>query len=199
MPSSARAELQAAVTGSLLLARGDRRGLGLFDASVDGFRRSFRAAAILYPLFLAMLPLRVTAAQWAAAGPTRIIVAETITYVIAWTAFPLLMLRVSGWFGRQHRFLPYIVVFNWSQLPQNALIAIFAVDRAAGILPTALGQLGELLATIAVLVYEWYIAKAALDVTGAQATLVVALYLVLGLALARAAQTLYQPGLLFGG
>ena len=41
-------------------------------------------------------------------------------------------------------------------------------------------QFAEAIATIAVLVYEWYIARVALAVTGAQAALVVIIDVVLG-------------------
>jgi len=50
MTVSPWAEVQLAVGGALRLACGDRRGLGFFDASLDGFWRSFRAAEICYPM-----------------------------------------------------------------------------------------------------------------------------------------------------
>ena len=88
-------EVQLAVGGALRLARGDRRGLGFFDTSIDGFWRSFRAAAICYPLYLLLLSFRVAAAQWEASGIATILVIETISYVISWVAFPLLMLPLA--------------------------------------------------------------------------------------------------------
>ena len=60
---SAWTEVQLAIGGALKLARGDARGLGFFDLSIDGFWRSFRAAAICYPLYLFLLIARVSAAQ----------------------------------------------------------------------------------------------------------------------------------------
>ena len=57
-------EVQLAVGGALRLACGDRRGLGFFDVTIDGFWRSFRAAAICYPLYLFLLISRVGAAKW---------------------------------------------------------------------------------------------------------------------------------------
>jgi hypothetical protein len=198
MASATWTELQTAISGALRLACGDRRALGLFDTSLAGFWRSFRAAIIVYPLYLVLVTLRVTSAQWEVAGVPRIIVVETITYVIAWTAFPLLMLQLTSWLDRQHRFLAFMVAYNWSQIPATALTAIVAVDRATGIFPPAAAQFAALAATIAVLVYEWYIARVALAVTRVQATLVVVLDLVLGVALGRAAQMLYQPGFFFG-
>ena len=55
MGNAAWAEGWLALTGALRLARGDRGGLSCFDRSLDGFWRSFRAAAITYPLYLVLL------------------------------------------------------------------------------------------------------------------------------------------------
>jgi hypothetical protein len=194
MSASVWTEIQFALGGALRLAIGDRRGLGFFDISLDGFWRSFRAAAICYPLFLVLVAVRVEPAQWAASGAPRIIFVETISYAIAWTAFPLLMLRLAGWFNRDNRFLAFIVAYNWAQIPQTALIAIVAVDRAIGILPGSAGGFVELTAMLAVLVYEWFIARVALAVTGVQAIVVVVFDVMLGIVLARIAHMLYLPG-----
>jgi hypothetical protein len=199
MTSSAWTEMQTAIGGALRLACGDRAGLGAFDASIDGFWRSFRAALVVYPLFLVLVALRVTSAQWETAGVGRVLTVETIGFAIAWTAFPLLILQLTRMLGCADRFLRFMVAYNWSQIPQTALITIVALDRAAGVFPAAAAQFAELTATLAVLLYEWYIARVALAVTGAQATLIVVLDLVLGTALGRIAQILYHPGLLFGG
>ena len=184
-------EMQLAMGGALRLACGDRRGLALFDASIDGFWRSFRAAVICYPLYLVLLSFRVTAAQWETSGVPTILVVETIAFVISWVAFPLLILPVTRWLGREDRFLSFMVASNWSQIPQTALIAIVGIDIATGLLPGSAAHTAELAATIAVLVYEWYIARVALAVTGMQAMLVIILDLVLGTVLGRIAQSLY--------
>src|SRR5713101_8096721 len=105
MTSAAWTEVQLAVVGALRLAIGDRRGLGFFDASIDGFWRSFRAAAICYPLYLVLLSFRIGGPQWAASGVAPIVVVETIAYVISWVALPLLNLPVARRFGRADRFL----------------------------------------------------------------------------------------------
>ena len=197
MTGQAWAEVQVAIGGALRLARGDRHGLGVFDVSIDGFWRSFRAALICYPMFLLLVALRVEPAQWAAAGAVRIAAVETITYAIAWTAFPLLVLQLTGWFDRAHRFLVFMVVYNWAQIPQTALITVVAFNRATGMLPATAGAVVELAAMVAVLVYEWYIVRVALAVTGAQAVLVVAFDVMLGVVLGRIAHMLYLPGSLW--
>ena len=191
MTVSAWIEVQLAVGGALRLARGDPRGLGFFDTSIDGFWRSFRAAVICYPFFLILLGFRVSTARWQAAGLMPVVIVETIGYVISWVAFPLLMLPLSRWLGREERFLPFIVAYNWSQVPQTALFVILAAGAGSGLLPHAVAQLADFAAAVAVLLYEWYIARVALAVSSSQAVPVVLLDLVLGSVLSRITEALY--------
>jgi hypothetical protein len=192
MTVSAWIETQLAIGGALKLARGDARGLGFFDISLDGFWRSFRAALICYPMYLILLALRVTEAQWAASGIGRIVAVETIAFVISWTAFPLLMLPLSRALGRENRFLAFMVAYNWCQIPQTVLFLIVGLDVATGILPGAAAEVAGLAAAAAVMVYEWYIARVALAIPGVQAVLVVLMDLVLGTVLSQVAASLYS-------
>jgi hypothetical protein len=184
-------EVQLAVGGALRLARGDPRGLGLFDTSIEGFWRSFRAAGICYPLYLLLLSFRVSAAQWEASGVATIVIVETIAYVISWVSFPLLILPLARWLDRENRFLAFIVAYNWSQVPQTVLLAIVSLGGAAGLLPLPAAQLVGLVAVIAVFVYEWYIARVGLAATRVQAMLVVVIDFILGDILGRIAGSLY--------
>jgi hypothetical protein len=191
MNSAAWTEVQLAVGGALRLAVGDRRGLGVFDVSIDGFWRSFRAGAICYPLYLLLLSLRISALHWEASGVASILAVETIAYVISWVAFPLVILPLARQLGRADRFLAFMVAYNWSQIPQTALVVLVGLESATGLLPPSGAAFAGFLAAIATLVYEWYIARVALAVTGAQATLVVIIDLVLSTALGRVAEQLY--------
>jgi hypothetical protein len=191
MTSAAWTEVQTAVVGTLRLAVGDRRGLGLFDTSIDGFWRSFRAGVICYPLYLLLVGFRVKAAQWEASGVAPILIVETIAYVITWVAFPLLILPVARQLRRDDRFLAFMVAYNWSQIPQTVVVVLVVLDGATGLLPASEASFAGLLAIIATLVYEWYIARVALAVTGAQAALVVIIDLLLNTAMGRVATGLY--------
>ncbi|HVB16606.1 MAG TPA: hypothetical protein VNF04_08750 [Stellaceae bacterium] len=191
MTAPAWIEIRQAVIGALRLARGDRGGLALFDTSIDGFWHSFRAAGLCYPLYLLMLGFRVAAPDWTQSGVATVVLVETIAYVVSWVAFPLLILPLTRWLNREERFLPFMVAYNWSQVPQTALFMLVGLDRAAGLLPAGPARFAEVAATAAVLVYEWYIARVALAVTRTQATLVVLVDLVLGVVLSRVAEGLY--------
>ena len=189
--ASAWAEVQTAVGGALRLAIGDRRGLKFFDASIDGFWRSFRAGLICYPLYLLLVSFRVTAAQWEMSGVVTILVVETIAFVISWVAYPLLILPVSRQLGREGRFLSFMVAYNWSQIPQTVVFVLVGLDGATGLQPPSGAHFAGLLAAIAALIYEWYIARVALAVTGPQAMLVVIVDLLLSTTVGRIAVWLY--------
>jgi hypothetical protein len=191
MPGSAWLEVRLALLGALRLARGDRGGLSCFDRSLDGFWRSFRAAIIAYPLYLILLSMRVSVAEWERSGGLHIVVVETIAYVIAWAAFPLAMLTVTRWIDRAHRFFDFMVPYNWSQVPQSALFVLGGLETESGVLGAPAAQAIDVAAAVAVLVYEWYIARVALDTTASAATFIVFVDLTLGVIISRAAGNLY--------
>jgi len=191
MGNAAWAEVSLALSGALRLARGDRGGLACFDRSLDGFWRSFRAAAITYPLYLVLLSMRVSVAEWQRSGGWRIVIVETIGYVIAWVAFPLIMLAVTRWMGRAHRFFDFIVPYNWCQVPQSVLFVLVGVGTESRILSSRAGESLDIVAAIATLVFEWYIARVALDTTASAAAFVVIVDLVLGVATSRVSGGLY--------
>ena len=191
MANAAWVEVQLALAGCLRLARGDRGGLACFDRSLDGFWRSFRAAVICYPLYLVLLAMRVSMAEWQTSGGWRIVTVETIGYVVAWVAFPLLMLNVVRWIGRVDRFFDFMVPYNWCQVPQSALFVLVGLVSAGGVLSTQASEAMDLAAAIATLLYEWFIARVALDTTGLVAVFVVVLDLVLGVLISRVTGGLY--------
>jgi hypothetical protein len=191
MPAATWTEVRLAMIGALRLARGDRGGLACFDRSLDGFWSSFRAAVIGYPLYLVLLSMRVTVGEWERSGALLIITVETIAYVIAWTAFPLMMLIVTHRIARPQRFFDFMVAYNWSQLPQSALFVLVGLETKSGVLGAQPAQAIEVAAAVAVLVYEWFIARVALDTTASVAVFVVVVDLLLGALISHVASGLY--------
>ena len=191
MGAAAWQEARLALAGTLRLAIGDRGALACFDRSLDGFWRSFRAAVICYPLYLVLLAMRITLAEWERSGGWHIVTVETIGYVIAWVAFPLLMLNVTRVIGRAHRYFDFMVPYNWCQVPQSILLVLVGIESETGILGARAGETIDLVASFATLVYEWYITRIALETTGSAAAFVVLVDLVLGVALSRVSGSLY--------
>jgi hypothetical protein len=191
MGAAAWQEARLALAGTLRLAVGDRSALACFDRTLEGFWRSFRAAAICYPLYLVLLAMRVTVEEWQKSGGWRIVIVETIGYVIAWVAFPLLMVNVTRWIGRAQRFFDFMVPYNWCQVPQSVLFVLVGIESGSGLLSANASETIDIAAAIATLVYEWYIARIALDTTGSAAGFVVLVDLVLGVFLSRVSGSLY--------
>jgi hypothetical protein len=191
MGNAALAEGWLALTGAWRLARGDRGGLTCFDRSLDGFWRSFRAAVITYPLFLVLLTMRVSVAECQRSGGLRIVIVETIAYVIAWVAFPLIMLALTRGIGRAQRFFDFMVPYNWCQLPQSALFVLVGVGTESRMLGQRTGVSLDIVAALATLVYEWYIARVALEIPGSTAAFIVLIDIFLGVFISHIAGNLY--------
>ncbi|MHA1568416.1 MAG: hypothetical protein ACTSXZ_03015 [Alphaproteobacteria bacterium] len=171
-------EITRALYGAWRLARLDPGGLAWFNDSVDGFWRSFFAAAIAAPGFALFVALRLAPLP-VTAGPVRLVLIEVIAYVIGWVAFPLLMFYVARLIDRESRYIRFIVAANWAAVLQMALFVI-VTGLARGFLPDAATAIIGAVVTGAILFYQWFIARTALSVPGVAAAGIVLMDLVVG-------------------
>jgi hypothetical protein len=74
-----------------------------------------------------------------------------------------------------------MVPYNWAGLVQILVFLAVAVLRAAGVLPEPLGEIAALVALIAILHFQWYIARIGLEVSATAAAGLVLLDLSLGI------------------
>lgn len=155
----AAAEAAAGIYGVWLLARRQKRGLDFLDDSVHGFWQSFWAAPIVLP---GMLLLRVLDGSLALDGGTlRPLAVQLIAYVIQWTAFPLVVSGIVESMGRGHRYLRYVVAYNWSAVVQMAVFLPVAIT--AHLFPAREIVLITMAVTVLLLAYQAYIAHTALE------------------------------------
>jgi len=84
-----------------------------------------------------------------------------------------------------------MVPYNWCQVPQSALFVLVSVGSESTILVAGAGESLYILALIATLVYEWYIARVALDTTASAAVFIVLVDLILVIVISLAAGGLY--------
>lgn len=173
-------EASAGLFGAYRLARLDAGGLRFFDASLEGFWRSFYAAAIVAPLY-AVLVLIKFAIEVDPPDAVRYLSVSAISYVIAWVAFPFAMFYVCGLLDRQRHFTRYIVAYNWAAVLQNGVYLPMAIAERIGLLAPAPAQFLILLVLLAVLAYSWFVARVALDVPVLTAVGIVVLDLMLGI------------------
>lgn len=177
MPSGQ--EVASGLRGAWRLLRVDAGGLGEFDQSVEGFWKSFYAAVLTAPAYVIVVALHLSAVE-PVGGFLHLVLIETGAYVIEWVAYPLVIFYIAEMMDRQETYIRFIVALNWSRVIQMILyLPVLLLVEAE-----AFGQLGSLLSflvTIAVLLYQWYVTRTALDVHGLAAGLLVALDLAISI------------------
>ncbi len=167
------AEFARAVYGAWRLALLDRNGLDHFDATTEAYWKSFNAAVIVAPAYALLLILRL-GETGTTAGVGTIAIVETLAYIIGWVAFPLIMIYVCDRLDRFDRYMRYIVAHNWSSVIQVAVFLTVTV-LSKGVLGGGAAVLLGLAGTAAILFYQWFIARAALEIRGGRAAAIVGL------------------------
>ncbi len=146
--------------GAYRLARLDPEGLTYFDITPAGFWFSFFAAVLSFPFYVVIM-----GASWmessADVAVWRIIVVELITYVIAWTAFPVIMPLVVRAMDREQHYIRGIVAYNWASVIQNVIYLPVALLGSMGVIDdTPI----SLIVLVLLLFYSGYVMKVALDI-----------------------------------
>jgi hypothetical protein len=178
-------EIVRSVYGVWRLARADPGGMAYFDATEEGFWRSFRVAILVAPAYAllvlldyALPPPNPDAVPVVVSG-TRVVAVELIAYAIGWMAFPLAAHYLAMALARERDYVGYIVAYNWSAvLGIGVMLPIEAID-ASGLLPEFLGDALRIAAGIALLVYAWFVARTALRTGGLPAAGFVAMEVML--------------------
>jgi len=175
-----------ALYGAYRLARLDPDGMKYFDDSPHGFWHSFSAAIVVLPLFAGTMLARWTSIPDTVNG-WRFISVELIAYVIAWTAFPVIMMLVVRAIDREPLYIRGIVAYNWAAVLQNLLympVAILSLTGVEGTGPLAM------IVLFLVMFYSWFVAKTALQLTPLMAWSIVVLDLLISMVLSFWADTL---------
>ena len=173
-------EIIRSLYGALHLARGDTSGMAFFNATEQGFWRSFTAALLIAPLFALLLTIRYHVNE-AGVSLLRFTAIETIAYVVIWVAFPLLLFHLTDIVGIGHRFIRYIVAYNWASVLQNLLYLPFALLVEAHLVQGAGSTFFGIILLGLVLLYTWFVTRTALEVTNLLAAGLVMIDLVLSI------------------
>ncbi|MEM7025215.1 MAG: hypothetical protein AAF637_21900, partial [Pseudomonadota bacterium] len=155
-------EVLRSIYGAYQLARMDRSGMGQFNLSVEGFWGSFFAAVIVAPGY-ALLVFQELAAREEEVDPVWAFLVETVAYGIGWAAFPVIAIFLTQLLGLSRNYAAMIIAANWAAVVQ---ICVFLAAILLGSLLPALGGLAVFGATIAILFYQWFVIRTALDTTG---------------------------------
>jgi len=181
---SALAHITVGLTGAARLVKLDTGGFDYFEATTDGFWRSFLAAAVVGPLFIVYLIVRYLGAP-TEEGFSHFLIVECLAYTIAWLAFPVVMLTIARALDRpldaDSRMIGYLVAYNWMQAIQNAVYLPIVILGMTGALGQDLANSAALIALMWVLGMTYFVTQRALDIPTVTAAGIVVMDLLLGL------------------
>ncbi len=137
---------------------------------------SFTAAFVSLPLFVvAMVAGSIDDLQIIR------IIADLGPYAVGWLLFPVVMLRVAPAMQCEQYYCRYITAVNWCAVVEFMAMTALVVLEAGGLIPEAVARFMFLALIIWVLTYQHFVARAALQIDGGKAALLVALRMVLDL------------------
>jgi hypothetical protein len=179
-----------ALYGAYRLARFDAKALRYFDPTVPGFWHSFQAAIWVFPLYMAIVFVRWMNLDMEIAG-LRFFLIEVIAYVIAWVAFPNILLYVVRALDRENKYYRAVIAYNWAAVIQNLVYTPVAIINLSGV--SGAGPL-TFMVLIAILIYTWYVTKTSLDLRGSTAWLVVGVDILISMVLSFWVDALLSSG-----
>lgn len=182
------AEAGRALEGAIAIIRRDPDAARHFDLSIDGFWRSFGAIVFIAPIYLIFVAAQarllaesdVAAGEALPSGPV-LLLSEYLTLGVAWLAYPLAMYFFTRSFGLAHRYVAYVVVYNWSSLLVTLVMVPPFLLYVLGVLPLEPTLLLNLVTVAAALGYRWLLAVEVLGAPAGTAAAIVVLDVVLSL------------------
>ncbi len=180
-------EITKSINGAWRIARMDQNALNYFNISIEGFWRSFIAILIVAPFYLIFLVLNhdqlsaIEVSTEAATSKEFYVLMKLIAHILGWLVFPVVMIPISRLMDLSQRYIPYIIVWNWS----NVLVMLVILPAVLIFPPSEhSGQSAKTIlmaAQITVLFYGYLVARAGLECKTLTAIGVVMLDLLLGL------------------
>lgn len=162
----------------------DPRAAKLFENSYEGAVRSYWAAAVILPVYVAIVAMEyaIPVGGYAnfgklagEAGFFNAAVAEVIVYALCWfVAWPLVIDRIAPMLGCDANFFRYVSAYNWMHMVYVAIGLLYWTLIMAGLVDPANGLAVTVSLLTLLWIYHWFVVRHTLEVNGAVATLLVA-------------------------
>ena len=183
--------IEAGLRGAFMLARGQAHGAMLIEDTSEGAARSFWAAAICLPGFLALMFL-----DWAedppAAGVARALLVQLIAHAGGWAGFAVASQALAQAAGRGPEWPHFIAAWNWANVVQYLLLLAVSLPPLLG-LPRPLASALALATLGYQLWFVLFLARTTLR-SGGLAVAVVGLDLLVGVVVAALVASLSGDG-----
>jgi hypothetical protein len=171
------------------LAHFDERGFLFFDASRRGFWRSFLAALWCLPIWALAQYEQIHRHQDVAVA--HFLGIQAVAYVVAWLAYPLLMVRLSDVFGVWPNYYRYMVAYNWFRaMLQLIWLPLLLLELVPSAQAPGMVSLFFLIVQGVELSYDWFLARRGLGVPAGTAAALAFIDFLLGLLIDQAAMAI---------
>jgi hypothetical protein len=169
-------EVGRSLSGAMQLLNRDEEGLRRFQVSIEAFWRSFGAVVLTAPAFVTTLAadrlrLGLPLEQGLFSDPGLVTV-RLVLAGMAWIAFPILMIAVVRRLNLGHRYVRFVIAYNWSAVVASTVLAVPTAMYVTGLASAALSSLFVVAFAIIVFRLRWFLAKAALGVSGGLAAMI---------------------------
>jgi hypothetical protein len=173
-------EVYRSLYGAYRLARLDPRGMTLFNLTFEGFWRSFFAAVLVAPAYAILVAERL-AGREETLDLGWVILVQSGAYVLGWAAFPVVAIVLTRMLGLGSHYSALIIAANWAAVLQvGVFLAVLVLSL---VLSGGLGAFLLMATTLAILLYQWFVYRTALETTGGTALALLLVDLILNTAI----------------
>lgn len=190
-------EIFRSIHGAWRIARFDPDAMRHFNLTMQGFWRSFIAAALLAPFFVLTNVLNVAdaSAEHLSRDGFGYVAVWLLVWFVAWAVFPIVMVPVSHLLKLSDVYVPFIIAWNWSSVLMAAALYPLSMIYGLGIIGQQPAALLLMAVRITLFFYGYLVARASLRCGIAMAIgLVVMEFLISLLILGSANQVIYGGG-----
>ena len=165
-------EVAASLIGAMRLFRRDGGGFQNFNMTEDGFWRSFFAIAIAGPMSICA---EMLLGEFGSHSATAVSTRTAATLVLQWVSFVLIIFYFTEVTGLSQRFMRFVIAYNWCTVVASAAMMIPALMYGFGLVSRDLSLLALFFLLLVMLSYSWFVAREALQTSGAIAASIVAI------------------------
>lgn len=138
------------------------KGLQRLDASPEGAMRSFTVALYLVPTYYVLVLMRFDA-ELDVFSLSNLIAVHAPAYVLAWTAYPLLMYWVTKRMDCAPRFPLFVTAHNWASLLLTPIYVPVMVLVESSLLSVDVAESFGFVITLFILTCWWIITHLTLE------------------------------------
>ena len=113
-------EIYEGLFGAWRLLLRDRGAVALFDDSVSGFWKSFVGAALIFPIYAALLLLGIAEFE-STRSLFAVILLHIEFFIIRAVIWPLAMHYIVQALDRDEKYCLYVVAYNWANVVMNVI------------------------------------------------------------------------------